>query len=83
VNEGFGLLFRDQAAAERHFQSKVTPASLGTVSKTKPDGSQKHRGILDLRANGVNLASTTPERQGLPSVHHHAHDLADLGRHVV
>jgi len=83
VNQGFGLLFASQREAEEHLGSKVTPAPMGTVSKARDDGSMKHRVILDLRANGVNLASSTPERQVLPSVHDHAKDLAVLGQHLL
>jgi len=81
LNQGFGLLFESKEAAEHHLGTRVMPAPLGTVSKRKEDGSMKHRVILDLRANCVNLASSTPERQVLPSLHDHARDLAELGRH--
>jgi len=45
----------------------------------REDGTFKHRVILDLRANSVNAAAQTPERQVLPTVHQHARDLALLG----
>ena len=49
------------------------------MSKAKADGTWKHRVIQDLKANGVNLASSTPERQVLPTVFQHARDVALLG----
>ena len=78
VNQKFGLLFRSKAEAEAYLGSASTPAPLGTVSKQKDDGAWKHRVILDLRANCVNLSAATPERQVLPTVHSHAADLAHL-----
>ena len=79
VSSGFALLFQDKAAAERHLGSPVAAAPLGCVSKLKPDGTWKHRVIQDLKANQVNLASSTPERQVLPTVFQHARDVALLG----
>jgi hypothetical protein len=78
VNEGFGYLFEDQAAAERHLGTRVTAAPLGTITKERGDGSLKHRVIMDLRANGVNDAVTLPERQVLPTVYDHARDMTVL-----
>jgi len=79
VSAGFALLFADKAAAERHLGSRIASAPLGCVSKAKADGTWKHRVIQDLKANGVNLASSTPERQVLPTVFQHARDVALLG----
>ena len=78
LDAGFGELFRDRAAAERHFGERVAPAPLGCISKPKADGSMKHRVIMDLKANAVNLATAVPERQVLPTVMSHAADLAEL-----
>ena len=50
VDAGFGELFQDQAAAEVSLGNSMFPAPLGNVTKTKPDGSLKHRVIQDLRA---------------------------------
>jgi len=79
VNAGFGLLFADRGAAEKYLQPPVAPAPLGTVSKLREEGTTKHRVILDLRANSVNLASSTPERQVLPTPFQHGQDIALLG----
>jgi len=79
VNDGFGLLFAGRAEAEPFLGSRSTPAPLGTISKQKDSGDWKHRVIMDLKANGVNLASGTPERQVLPTVFHHGLDMAVLG----
>jgi len=78
VDQGFGELFSDQASAERALGSPVTPAPLGCISKQREDGSYKHRVIMDLRANAVNDAVATPERQVLPTVFHHGRDIAWL-----
>ena len=78
VEDGFGELFADRAAAELALGGPVFPAPLGTVSKTKPDGSWKHRLIQDLRANQVNSAVVLPERLVLPRPLEHARDLAEL-----
>ena len=83
VQQGFGLLFRDRAAAVKYFEGPVTPAPLGCISKAKDDGSVKHRVILDLKANQVNLACTTPERQVLPTYFQHAKDIAELSRFLL
>ena len=78
VDDGFGELFVDRAAAEAALGGTVFPAPLGTVSKAKPDGSWKHRLIQDLRANHVNSAVALPERLVLPRPLEHALDLAEL-----
>ena len=62
LDAGFGHLFSDLASAEAHFSHKVAPAPLGTISKSKPDGTMKHRVIMDLKMNRVNEATATPER---------------------
>ena len=80
VNAGFGMLFKDQAAAEKFMQSPVIPAPMGCISKVKPDGVRKDRVILDLKANCVNLAAATHERQVLPTVYDHGKDLSELAR---
>ena len=78
IDRGFGLLFATRADAEAHLGSQIATAPLGCVSKTKETGQWKHRVVMDLRMNGVNAASATPERQVLPSVFDHALDLATL-----
>jgi len=78
VNSGFGMLFADRRAAEKHLQSPVATAPLGCVSKQKDDKSWKHRVIMDLKMNSVNLASSIPERQVLPTCFQHGLDLALL-----
>jgi len=80
LNAGFGWLFRDLAAAEKHMQTRITPAPLGCIVKHKEDGSRKVRVIMDLRRNRVNDATRVPERQVLPTIHHHALDLLRLTR---
>ena len=82
VNKGFGMLFKDRAAAEAYLQSPVAPAPLGAIVKDKPDGSRKTRVIMDLKWNLVNEAVSLSERQVLPTVFAHAADLADLGDHA-
>jgi len=68
VQRGFGLLFENRASAEKYLETAIMPAPLGCVTKVKPNGERKHRVILDLKANRVKLAATTPERQVLPTV---------------
>ena len=53
---------------------------MGLISKEKPDGTMKHRVIMDLRRNRVNEACALRERQVLPTLFSHASDLAVLGR---
>ena len=62
LNDGFGELFETGAAAEHSLGGRVFPAPLGTVTKTKADGSLKHRLIQDLRVNAVNSAVSLPDR---------------------
>ena len=80
VNEGFAWLFETRSAAEAFLDGPCHPAPLGNVSKTKEDGSVKHRLIQDLRANGVNTVVALPERQVLPRGIDHGADLACLGQ---
>ena len=51
---------------------------MGNISKTKPDGSIKHRLIQDLKRNHVNKAVVLPERQVLPRPIDHGVDIARL-----
>ena len=67
LNAGFGELFTDLSAAEAQLGGKLHPAPLGSISKTKEDGSVKHRLIQDQRRNGVNATCVIPERQVLPA----------------
>jgi len=78
LDQGFGLLFRDRQHAEQHLASPIAPAPLGCITKLREDGSAKHRVIMDLRRNRVNDAAAVPERQVLPTLHHHAFDIASL-----
>ena len=78
VTSGFGLLFRDRAAAEAYMQGQVVTAPLGTISKQRPDGSMKHRVIMDLRLNQVDDTVSMPERQVLPTAFSHALDMTEL-----
>ena len=78
VDQGFGILFEDRAAAESYFSAPVFPAPLGNISREKPDGTTKHRVIQDLKANLVNSAVTLAERQVLPTIVDHALDVALL-----
>ena len=80
VMKGFGVLFTDRDAAEDWLGSATASAPLGNVRKEKDDGTVKDRLISDMRANGVNSASETPERQVLPTLLHHARDLALLSQ---
>ncbi|CAK0887156.1 unnamed protein product, partial [Prorocentrum cordatum] len=78
VNQGFGILFEDRAAAEAFYSTAVFPAPLGNITRTKPDGATKHRIIQDLKVNLVNSAVTLAERQVLPTIIDHALDVALL-----
>jgi hypothetical protein len=78
VNEGFGLLFADKAAAERFLGGQSHPAPLGNITQQKPNGEVKHRLIQDLKNNSVNKAVVLPERQVLPRPIDHAKDVALL-----
>ena len=78
VDAGFGELYADRATAEQTLGGQVYPAPMGTVTKTRADGSLKHRLIQDLRANAVNSAVTLPERLVLPRPVDLAADLAWL-----
>ena len=78
VAAGFAEVFQDRAAAAEALGGPVFPAPLGTVSKTRDDGSWKHRLIQDLRRNGVNTAVDLPERLVLPRPIDLARDLSDL-----
>ena len=78
VAAGFAEVFRDRAAAADALGGPVLPAPLGTVSKTRDDGSWKHRLIQDLRRNGVNTAVDLPERLVLPRPIDLARDMSDL-----
>lgn len=78
LNDGFGELYETRAAAEHSLGGRVFPAPLGTVTKTKADGSLKHRLIQDLKVNEVNLAVGLPERLVLPRPVDLAVDLAEL-----
>ena len=78
LDAGFGELFRDRQHAEVHLGCRMYPSPLGNISKTRPDGSRKDRIIQDMKLSRVNLASTVPERQVLPTFVHHAVDLATL-----
>ncbi|CAK0906332.1 unnamed protein product, partial [Prorocentrum cordatum] len=57
--------FPDEAAAEARL-GPIFPAPLGNVQKVKKDGAVKNRIIQDLKANSVNLTSSTHERVVLP-----------------
>ena len=61
----YGETFDTVADAEAKF-GPVFPAPLGNVRRQKRDGTFKNRIIQDLKANGVNRASTTRERVVLP-----------------
>ena len=78
VAQGFAELYADRSAAAAALGGPVFPAPLGTVSKTKDDGSWKHRLIQDLRRNGVNTAVGLPERLVLPRPVDLAKDMAEL-----
>ena len=78
VEAGFGELFVDRASASRALGGTVFPAPLGTVTKSRADGTLKHRLIQDLRLNKVNSAVTLPERLVLPRPTDLAADMADL-----
>ena len=78
LNAGFGILFESSAEASLYVGSAVSPAPLGCVTKVKDNGELKHRIIMDLKANHVNLACSTPERQVLPTLHAHGRDIAIL-----
>jgi len=78
VTSGFGLLFADRASAEAYMGGPIVTAPLGTISKQRPDGSMKHRVIMDLRLNHVNDTVSMPERQVLPTAFSHALDMTEL-----
>ena len=76
MSSKFGLLFTNRMEVERFLRARSFPAPLGNITKTKPDGSVKHRLIQDLNANQVNRAARVPERQVLPRPRDHAAGLA-------
>ena len=78
LNAGFGRLYKDAESASQDLRQTIHPAPLGNITKTKADGTHKHRVIQDLRRNGVNDAVRLPERQVLPRGVDHARDLALL-----
>ena len=80
VNAGHALLFENLPEAEDWLGSRVIISPLGDVVKQKPDGSTKHRLIMDLRASEVNRASQVQERQVLPRFVDHARDVALLSQ---
>ena len=80
VNHGFTMLFKSMEAAAAYLGGPCHPAPLGNVTRTKDDGTIKHRLIQDLRANGVNAAVALPERQVLPRGIDHGRDLAYLAQ---
>ena len=82
LEDGFGELFKDAAAASDHFQVQVHPAPLATIGKERPDGTWKFRIIQDMRRNMVNSAVRLPERQVLPRPLDYAKDLALHSRSV-
>ena len=64
-----------EARAE-HGDLVISP--LGTITKTKADGSLKHRIIQDLRRGGANLLASHFERIVLPRPNDHGWDLFHL-----
>ena len=80
---GFGELYRNRADAEKRLGTRISTAPLGCVSKQKETGAWKHRVIMDLRMNGVNATSATPERQVLSTMFDHGRDLALLAAEQV
>ena len=81
VEKGFGKLYASVKDASAAIGKEIHPAPMGTISKTKADGTWKHRVIQDLRRNSVNDAVRLPERQVLPRPIDHARDVAAmLGR---
>ena len=68
----------DEDAAAAWLGQRPVISPLGNVVKFRPDLSRKNRLIQDLRASGVNAASTVHERQVLPRFADHGHDIAAL-----
>ena len=78
VDQGFARVIKDVAAAEHWFGTKPIVSPLGNVVKLKPDATRKNRLIQDFRASCVNAASIVHERQVLPRLAYHGHDIATL-----
>ena len=78
VAQGFAEILADRSTAEAALGGQVYPAPLGTVSKTRDDGTWKHRLIQDLRFNCVNRTVRLPERLVLPRPLELGKDLAEL-----
>ena len=80
VDKGYAYVFKDLSAAESWLQAPVFVSPLGDVVKQRPDGTYKHRLIMDLRASEVNAASKVQGRQVLPRFVDHARDVALLSQ---
>ena len=78
VDKGYAYVFKDLAAAEAWLGAPVFVSPLGDVVKQRPDGTHKHRLIMDLRASEVNATSRVQERQVLPRFVDHTRDVALL-----
>ena len=76
VEQGFGILYTTQSAAEKELGVRCYPAPLGDVVRPVPGAPAKHRLIQDLRRNRVNACAAVPERQVLPRFEDHARDVA-------
>ena len=57
---------------------KLVISPLGNLTKTKPDGSLKHRIMQDLKAGGANVLAELYERIVLPRPNDHGWDLYSL-----
>ena len=63
--KGYAARYSSMFEAERQ-HGKLIISPLGNLSKSKPDGSLKHRIIQDLRRGGANLLASMFERIVLP-----------------
>ena len=71
---GYAARYSSMFEAERQ-HGKLIISPLGNLSKSKPDGSLKHRIIQDLRRGGANLLAAMFEHIVLPRPTDHGWDL--------
>ena len=75
--KGYVARYPSLLEAERQ-HGKLIISPRGNLSKSKPDGSLKHRGIQDLRRGAANLLAAMFERIVLPRPTDHGWDLYSL-----
>jgi hypothetical protein len=79
VISGWATRHDDFSKAQAELKSRdITLDKLGLVTKTRPDGTMKHRLIWDLRRSGVNSVLAQGERIILPKLSDLAQDVVEL-----